>query len=170
MRQTIVRIDRWVQRGARAAVILALVGITVLLTLGILVRTFPSLSLAGYDEIVELLVAWMTFLGAALIWREGSLYRVEVLADRLPRRLAWVVALFVRLLMLLFAVVLTFEGWRVAVLSAETTPFLRFPKSLSYASMPVAGLLMIAYAVSGIWQALTGPRPGGEGLSGRERG
>jgi TRAP-type C4-dicarboxylate transport system permease small subunit len=61
--------------------------------------------------------------------------------------------------MLLFAVVLTVEGWRVAILSAETTPFLRFPKSISYASMPVAGLLMIAYTVSGIWQALAGTHP-----------
>jgi TRAP-type C4-dicarboxylate transport system permease small subunit len=56
--------------------------------------------------------------------------------------------------MLLFAVVLTVQGWRVAVLSAETTPFLRFPKSFSYASMPVAGLLMTVYAVTGLWQTL----------------
>jgi TRAP-type C4-dicarboxylate transport system permease small subunit len=157
VRQALTVLDLWVQRAGRAAVILGLVCITALLTFGILVRAFPALSVAGYDEIVELLVAWMTFLGAALIWREGSLYRVDVLVNRLPPGVAWVVTLFVRLVMLLFAVVLTVQGWRIAVLSAETTPFLRFPKSLAYASMPVAGLLMTVYAVIGLWHMLARP-------------
>lgn len=163
MRQALNAVDLCVQRAGRAAVILGLVCITALLTFGILVRAFPALSVAGYDEIVELLVAWMTFLGAALIWREGSLYRVDVLVGRFPPTPAWVVTLFVRLAMLLFAAVLTVQGWRVAVLSAETTPFLRFPKSLSYASMPVAGLLMTVYAMAGLWQTLArspAQRPG----------
>jgi TRAP-type C4-dicarboxylate transport system permease small subunit len=104
MRRAVSDIDRWVQAGGRTAVTLALLAIMILLALGILVRAFPRFSLAGYDEIVELLMAWMTFLGAALLWGEGSLYRVDVLADRLPPRPAWAVALFVRLAMLLLAV------------------------------------------------------------------
>ncbi len=39
--------------------------------------------LPGYDEIVELLFIWMTFLGAVALWREGALYRVGCLVDRL---------------------------------------------------------------------------------------
>jgi TRAP-type C4-dicarboxylate transport system permease small subunit len=55
--------------------------------------------------------------------------------------------------------VLTVEGWRVAVLSAETTPFLRFPKSIAYASMPVAGLIMVAYTLAGLGRVLLELRP-----------
>jgi TRAP-type C4-dicarboxylate transport system permease small subunit len=152
------RFDQVVQRAGRAVVILALVVILVLLALGVVIRIFPVIPLAGYDEIVELLMAWMTFLGAAVLCGEGSLYRVDVLVDRLPAGAARVLGIGVRLVTLLFALVLTVEGWRVAVLSAETTPFLRFPKSIAYASMPVAGLIMIAYTVSGIWQTLVGTR------------
>ncbi len=148
-------VDQLVQRTGRALVILALVGILALLALGMLVRTFPVIPLMGYDEIVELLMAWMTFLGAAVLWGEGSLYRVDVLTSRLGSRAGWLIGLGVQLIALLFAVVLTLEGWRVAVLSAETTPFLRFPKSLAYGSMPVAGLVMIAYSLSGIYRALS---------------
>lgn len=147
-------IDRWVQGAGRIAVTLALLAIMALLTFGILIRIFPVASVTGYDEIVELLMAWMTFLGAAMVWGEGSLYRVDVLIDRLPPGPGWAVGLFVRLAMLLFALVFTVEGWRVAILSAETTPFLRFPKSIAYASMPVAGLVMIAYTLAAIWRAL----------------
>lgn len=151
-------LDQVVRRAGRAVVILALVAMLALLALGVVVRIFPVIPLAGYDEIVELLMAWMTFLGAAVLCGEGSLYRVDVLVDRLPAGAARVLGIGVRLITLLFALVLTIEGWRVAVLSAETTPFLRFPKSIAYASMPVAGVIMIAYTVSGIWQTLVGTR------------
>jgi len=143
-------IDRWVQRTGRAAVLAALVLITALLSLGILMRALPGLTISGYDEVVELLMAWLTFLGAALLWGEGTLYRVEVLTGRLRGRLAVAGELAVRLLMLLFALVFTVEGYRVAVLSGESFPFLQFSKSFAYASMPVAGLLMIVYTAAGI--------------------
>lgn len=152
-------VDRVAQRAGRAVVILALVAMLVLLALGVAVRTFPVIPLAGYEEIVELLMAWMTFLGAAVLCGEGSLYRVDVLIGRLPPCAARLLGIGVRLATLLFALVLTVEGWQVAVLSAETTPFLRFPKSIAYASMPVAGLIMIAYTLTGIGRALLEFRP-----------
>lgn len=148
------RVDRVVQGAGRAAVTLALVAMLALLALGVLVRTFPVIPLAGYDEIVELLMAWMTFLGAAVLWGEGSLYRVDVLTAKLGPRTGAIVRLGVLLVSLVFAVILTREGWRVATLSAETTPFLRFPKSIAYASMPVAGVIMIGYALAGVGRAL----------------
>jgi len=98
-------------------------------------------------------MAWMTFLGAALLWGEGSLYRVDVLTSRLGPRAGRLLGMAVLAVALAFAVVLTLEGWRVAVLSAETTPFLRFPKSIAYASMPVAGAIMIGYTLVGIGRA-----------------
>lgn len=147
-------VDRVVQRAGRAVVILALVAMLALLALGVVVRIFPVIPLAGYDEIVELLMAWMTFVGAAVLWGEGSLYRVDVLTSRLGSGAGRVLGLGVLVVALLFAVVLTLEGWRVAVLSAETTPFLRFPKSIAYASMPVAGVIMMGYALAGIGRAL----------------
>lgn len=135
-------------------VVLALVAMLALLALGVVVRVFPVIPLAGYDEIVELLMAWMTFLGAAVLWGEGSLYRVDVLINRLGPGCSRILGIGVRVVTLVFALVLTVEGWRVAVLSAETTPFLRFPKSIAYASMPVAGTIMMGYALAGISRAL----------------
>lgn len=140
-------------------VVAALVAMLALLALGVVVRIFPVIPLAGYDEIVELLMAWMTFLGAAVVWGEGSLYRVDVLINRLGPGVGRILGIGVRVMTLVFAVVLTVEGWRVAVLSAETTPFLRFPKSLAYASMPVAGAIMMGYALAGIVRALAAFRP-----------
>ena len=151
-------IDQIVQRAGRAVVVLALVAMLALLALGVVARIFPVIPLTGYDEIVELLMAWMTFLGAAVLCGEGSLYRVDVLTSRLGPRAGRVVGMGVLLVALVFAVVLTLEGWRVAVLSAETTPFLRFPKSIAYASMPVAGAIMMGYTLVGIGRALLGLR------------
>jgi TRAP-type C4-dicarboxylate transport system permease small subunit len=131
-------VDRAVQRIGRALVILALVAMLALLALGVVVRTFPVIPLAGYDEIVELLMAWMTFLGAALLWGEGSLYRVDVLTSRLGPRAGRLLGMAVLAVALAFAVVLTVEGWRVAVLSRRrrrscASPNIATPPCLSQA-------------------------------------
>ncbi len=131
-----------------------MMGMLGLLALGVVVRVFPVIPLAGYDEVVELLMAWLTFLGAAVLWGEGSLYQVDVLIGHLGFRVGRIVRAGVLLVSLMFALVLTWEGWRVAVLSAETTPFLRFPKSIAYASMPVAGVIMLVYTAAGLRRVL----------------
>jgi len=154
VRDAMALIDRWVQRAGRAGVLAALILITALLSLGIVMRALPELTISGYDEVVELLMAWLTFLGAALLWGEGVLYRVEVLTGRLQGRLRPVGELVVGLLMLLFALVFTVEGYRVAVLSGESFPFLQFSKSYAFASMPVAGLLMTLYTAAALVRTL----------------
>ena len=54
-------IDRLVAALLRWLVILALAGVLVLIALGILTRSLPVFTMSGYDEVIELLVAWMTF-------------------------------------------------------------------------------------------------------------
>ncbi len=100
----------------------------------------------------------MGFALMAVICGEGPLYRVEVLTSRLGPRTGRIVGVAVPVIVLEFAVVLTREGWRVADLSAETTPFLHFPRSIACASMPVAGAITIGYALAGIGRALRGLR------------
>jgi TRAP-type C4-dicarboxylate transport system permease small subunit len=106
--------------------------------------------MSGYDEIVELLMAWLTFLGAAALWREGALFRVELLEFLLPPRLALWTARLVKLVMLSFAIVFTVQGYEFTAGALETLPFLAVSKQGWYAAMPVAGALMIVYTVAGL--------------------
>ena len=119
----------------------------VLITLGVVARVVPVFSMSGYDEVIEWLIAWMTFVGTIALWRQGLLFRVDFVSFLHSRRAVKYANILVRLLMLLFAVVFTWKGWEFAAESIETMPFLLFSKIPWYASMPVCGAFMIVYAL-----------------------
>src|SRR5690242_11129500 len=107
----IIRIDRWLFAFLRAFVIAALAITLVLITFGVIARVLPVFSMSGYDEIIEWLIAWMTFAGTIVLWRQGTLFRVDLIS-MLPSPLAVrSIDLFTRLLMLAFAIVFTWKGY-----------------------------------------------------------
>jgi TRAP-type C4-dicarboxylate transport system permease small subunit len=151
----LLALDRFVGALCKWGVIIALVALFVLLLLAVIVRMAPVIPISGYDEIVEWLFAWLTFLGALALWREGALYRVT-LVDALPMLARRVVEFAIQSLMLLFAVVLMIYGVDFLRNAGETTPFLGIDKSWWYAAMPVTGALMTIYSIVGLWRAVTG--------------
>jgi TRAP-type C4-dicarboxylate transport system permease small subunit len=150
MRTILLGLDRAVAAAIRWAAILSLLVILALLSLGVFVRAFPIFSMSGYDEIIELLMAWLTFLGAAALWREGTLFRVELLALVLPPGAALWLTRLVKLIMLAFAIAFTVIGAEFTLGTLETVPFLAVSKQGWYAAMPVAGALMMVYALVGL--------------------
>jgi TRAP-type C4-dicarboxylate transport system permease small subunit len=145
-------LDRGLIALLRAAVALAVIVIFVLLLLGVVVRATPLFSMAGYDEIVELLVAWTVFLGAVVLWREGAHFRVEFLQRSLAPRAAWVVEGVAYALALAFALVFSYQSYLFAAGTAEMTAFFAMSKTVWYASMPVAGALMVVAALADLWR------------------
>jgi TRAP-type C4-dicarboxylate transport system permease small subunit len=156
IRTALTRLDRALALGCRWIVIGCFVGLFLLLWLGILQRTFPSIKLSGYDELIELLFVWMTFIGSVALWREGSLYRVDVLERLLSGRARQVLAVIVHLTMLATVGMLTFEGLGFALHSGETTPFLQADKIYWYAAIPVSGALMSLYSGAALWRTFRG--------------
>lgn len=154
----LAKLDRLFFTFLRAFVIAALVITLVLITLGVIARVVPVFSMSGYDEVIEWLIAWMTFAGTIALWRQGLLFRVDLISMlRSPLIVKWVNVLS-RILMLLFAVVFTWKGWQFAVDSIETMPFLFVSKIPWYASMPVCGAFMIVYAIIDLIRTVLGIR------------
>ncbi|WP_270935249.1 TRAP transporter small permease [Falsiroseomonas oryzae] len=156
-------VDRTVAMLCRWGVILAMLGLFVLLLVAVVGRSVPALAVSGYDEIVELLVVWLTMLGAVALWREGALYRVASLEAALPRPARRALALAQQLIMLGFALALVWWGWIFLVDSMEIAPFLGIDKGWWYAAIPIAGVPMAAYSLAGIWRILRG---GADAMSG----
>ncbi|HET7411112.1 MAG TPA: TRAP transporter small permease [Pararhizobium sp.] len=154
--QSLKRADRAVALVCKWGVITALVALFLLLGANVLTRTFPFISLVGYGEIVEFVFAWMTFLGAVALWREGALYRVLIVSQSTSPPVRRAVEFFIYVLMLVVALVLTLKGTEYALGSDETTPFLRMNKIYWYASVPVCGALMTIYSIAGLVRLLLG--------------
>jgi TRAP-type C4-dicarboxylate transport system permease small subunit len=153
------RVDAVVAAGLRWFVVACLLGLFVLLTLGIVQRSVPALKLPGYDELIELLFAWLTFMGTAALWREGALYRVGALDRLLPSAARRTAAIAINLLLLTLLWMFVIKGWEFASQSGETTPFLQFNKIWWYAAIPVSGLIMTAYHLAALWRLLRHPMP-----------
>lgn len=151
-------LDRAVGHICRWGVVLAMLGLFSLLLLGVIGRSVPLLSISGYDEIVELLVVWLTMLGAVALWREGALYRVASLEAALPPGLRRTLALLQQVIMLGFALILAWWGTVFLVDSAEVAPFLGLDRAWWYAALPAAGVPMALYSLGGLWRILRGHR------------
>ena len=151
------RLDDVVARTCRWTVIACFLGLFLLLSLGVVQRLLPLIKLTGYDELIELLFIWMTFVGSVALWREGALYRVEAI-DRLlkPGAGRQALAILTSLAMLALAAILTLKGTTFLLDSGETTPFLRIDKAYWYAAIPFCGALMSIYSLAALWRALRG--------------
>ncbi len=156
MKSLIDHADRFVGVLCRWGVILCLLGLFILLGTAVVVRTVPIISISGYDEIIEFLFAWLTFLGALALWRENGLYRVMIIEAAAPLPVRRLFAVMTQALMLTFALTLAIKGQEFVQHAGERTPFLGFDKSWWYLAVPASGAVMSIYSAIGLGRALLG--------------
>ena len=126
-----------------------------ILTMSVINRFGAFMSMGWADEIIELLFAWLVFLGAACLWRERSHFRVDMLQQRLAGTESERVLEFVLgLLSIVFLVTLSYQAWDLVVTASDDSPVFALSKKYWYGVMPVASLIMICYTVRDIWIAV----------------
>ena len=146
------KMDRGLAEAMRRVCIAAFVVLIVLVTTLILTRFVPLFSLGWADEIVEMAFAWMTFLGAAVLWRSRSHFRVDLIPNMLAgTRAGQALEIGLSLMSLLFFLVFTYEGAALTLRTVMPSPILAWPKALWYMIMPFAGLIMIGYTLRDLW-------------------
>jgi len=143
----VVLITRW-------GVILAMTVLFLLLMARVIARAteFPF---AAYDEIGELATVWLIILGTLSLWRKGTLYRVSVLTDVMPRFRRWIEVL-VQLVMLTFAVMLVWVGGQFTAMNREVTAFMQIDMTYYYGAIPSCGAVMAIYSVASLFRTLCG--------------
>ncbi len=129
-----------------------LVGLFLLIGAGVFVRFVPIASMGWADEIIELGFAWMVFFGSTVLWRERSHFSVDLIPGRLAGSKAGpMLEIFLGFLCLLFFVILSYEGWVLALSVEDRSPILNLPKIFWYVIVPIAGTMMLGYTVRDIW-------------------
>ncbi len=125
-----------------------LVCIFILIAAGIFVRFVPVSSMGWADEIIEMGFAWMVFLGATVLWKERTHFRVDIIPNWLAgseagRRLDVVL----NLMNLTFFAVFAYEGWVLTMRTTDPSPILAWPKAIWYSIMPISGVLLAGYTL-----------------------
>ncbi|MEO8410684.1 MAG: TRAP transporter small permease, partial [Propionivibrio sp.] len=119
--------------------------------INVFIRFFPLFSLEWFDEVIEMLVAWMVFLGAAALWRENEHFTITFLPELLKGKKAGVIIdIVANLVSLIFIGAFTYYSLNLTLRVSDWTPIINMPKSLLYACMPVSGVVMIIYSLRNI--------------------
>ena len=146
-------IDRIVLAVLKVWTITLFVLLSLLVSANVFVRFIPVVSLHWFDEILELLYAYLIFYGSAALWitREhfsvGDWISGRILKGSRTKRLYRAV---LEVLVLIFAGVDFYYSSRLTLLARDVTNVFAIPKSVLYSCMPLAGAIMILYSIRNI--------------------
>lgn len=124
------------------------VGVFVALTVSILLQVtfryvFQS-PLRWTEEAARYLLIWLVLLGSAVAMRTHSHLQIDVLSSSLPPTARRFSDTIINLLVIIFLVIMTFQGMRAtAITMAQTSPAMKISMGVVYAALPVGGVLMI---------------------------
>jgi TRAP-type transport system small permease protein len=143
--------------------------LTLLVTANVFVRFFPIVSLHWFDEIIELLVAYLVFYGAAALWITREHFSVgDWLEKRFPDRPRHLYRMIIELLALAFAVIFFYYAYNLADAAEDVTNVFQIPKWILYSCLPASGGIMIIYSVRNVITELLGVIKDGDGAGGKD--
>jgi TRAP-type C4-dicarboxylate transport system permease small subunit len=140
-------------------IVLLLMGtLAVVVVVGVVFRKAGS-SLIWYDEVASILLAWLTWYGAALAALHRAHIGMPTLVDRLPGRVRTGVLLVAEAATLTFFVVLAWAGVRVlSVLGGTTLISLpSVPMALAQSVIPIGATLFVFAQLLSLPEALAAP-------------
>lgn len=115
-----------------------------LMSANVFVRIFPIVSLHWFDEIVELLFAWLVFTGSAVLYSRKDHFMIDWLSRKTDGTgIGPAYKMVIDLICLLFVLIFMYYSLRLTVLARDWTAVFNLPRRVLYASMPVAGVFMV---------------------------
>jgi TRAP-type transport system small permease protein len=146
-------IDRVILSLLKAISIVCFILLTILVTANVVVRFVPVVSLHWFDEIVEMLYAYLVFYGAAALWISSEHFCVgDWMSGRIFKSAAGcrVYRLTLELLKLAFAGVFLYYSFRLTMMAIDVTNVFAIPKRVLYSCMPLSALVMVVYSLCSI--------------------
>jgi TRAP-type C4-dicarboxylate transport system permease small subunit len=156
MKTLFTRIDRALVSVLKWICIGLFIAITLILTLNIIVRFVPVMSMHWFDEILELLYGALIFYGAAAVWVGHGHYSVgDWISKFLPGKGSrFCYRLIVESFSLVFIAIFFWYAWDLLLKTEEQTTAFAMSKKWLYACMPITGGLMLLYSVKNMYVEL----------------
>jgi|AP59_1055472.scaffolds.fasta_scaffold25780_2 TRAP-type C4-dicarboxylate transport system permease small subunit len=160
------RFRNGLQRALEFTVVVLMVALALVVVLGVVFRRLGA-ALVWYDEVASILLAWLTFYGAAL----AALHRAHIgfpkLVDGLAPRFRRPLILLGEVFVIGFFVVTAWAGWRVfGILGGDTLVSLPWvPQRVAQSVIPIGAILFIIAELVSLPEVWEGPESSTEGAS-----
>jgi len=151
-------VDKVILKTLKVVTITSFVLLTVLISANVFVRFFPIVSLHWFDEIIELLYAYLVFYGAAALWISHEHFGVgDWIEKRIKNiRIKYAYRIMIELLVLCFVVIFFYYSLRLTILARDVTNVFAISKRILYSCLPVSGAVMMIYSIRNITVEMVG--------------
>jgi TRAP-type transport system small permease protein len=158
MSDSLKKIDRAVLALLKGITIASFAFLTLLISANVFVRFVPIVSLHWFDEIIELLYAYLVFYGAAALWISRDHFGVGDWIEKRIRneRARAYYRMIIELLVAVFAVIFFYYSLKLTILARDVTNVFGIPKRVLYSCLPVSGAIMVIYSVRRVAAELIG--------------
>jgi len=136
-----------IDRICKHIIVYLLAVITIVLFIQVVARFVFNTGTFWTDELARFSMIWLVFLGAAIATRDRSLINIDILESTFP---SWKKGLhiFQLLVSIVFFALLLKVGWEtMGLVAAQRSPNMGVSMSIVYASIPVAMILSIYFAI-----------------------
>ncbi|MFC1798516.1 TRAP transporter small permease [Thermodesulfobacteriota bacterium] len=130
------------------------------LFVNVILRYGFNYSLAWSEELVREVIIYTTFIGCSAAIKERSMIKIDALIQLVPK-LKRPLTYFSSLATLVFAVLMIYYGWLMALLQVRTqqqTIILQIPLVYLYAILPLMGILMLIRTIQVFYTDFTEAR------------
>lgn len=143
-------------------VILLMASLAIIILMGVTYRKL-GIPLVWYDEVASIMLAWLTYYGAALAALKRAHIGFPGLVNTLRPHLRVAAVLFAEACIIGFFAILTWVGWEVLVIlegdSMVSLP--NIPTQLTQSVIPIGGVLFILAQLFSLPEVLAQARGGG---------
>jgi TRAP-type C4-dicarboxylate transport system permease small subunit len=146
----LARLERWFERLLEIIVMLLTSGMAVVVLLAVIYRKMGS-SLVWYDEVASIMLAWLTYYGAALAALKRAHIGFPGLVDAMPPNLRMSAVWFGEVVVIGFFGLMAWVGWEVLIIleGDYLISLPDVPSQFVQSIIPIgAGLFIIAQLLS----------------------
>ena len=131
-----------------AACAIAVVALTVIVSLQVFNRFVLKAPLAWSEDLAMLLFQWVVFLGASLGVKRMRHFGIELVVRKFPVRMRHWVELATPVVMAIVALVMIVQGWTLLSFNrTRTFPTMDLTYTWAFLPIPLAGVLILIYLV-----------------------
>ncbi|HYE11802.1 MAG TPA: TRAP transporter small permease [Patescibacteria group bacterium] len=126
-----------------------------IITAQVLSRYIVGSPLTWSEELGRYIFVWMSFLGMSVAVRQGSHIALDILVKKLKGVSQKLLMFINNCLVLFFGVCLTISGFKLVELGMkQKSPTLQLPMQFVYIVIPISGIILMYFVISGTIQML----------------
>ncbi|MDX1711284.1 MAG: TRAP transporter small permease [Rhodovibrionaceae bacterium] len=141
----IERLRRYFERLMEAIVVVIVVALALIIVAAVIFRLMGN-SFSWYDEVASVLLAWLTYYGAALAAAKRAHIGFEGIVEAVPKRWGLFMVVVAEAVVIGFFAILAWTGWEVLqVLAGDTLVSLpQVSVQITQSVIPIGAVLFIA--------------------------